>query len=70
MHFGYGGFGMTLLWIALIAVIILIVRALTNSYDKTDSKSENALDLLNRRYATGEITRNKYEVMKRDLLER
>ncbi len=70
------GFG--LLWIVLIVVGLLYfaregfgiqsIMGRTQSSRQTDQKNEqNALNVLNERYALGEITREQYQVIKQDL---
>lgn len=67
---GFGG----IFSILLIAVIVWAVIQFTgknnpgNPFDTAGSgKDENALDILKKRYARGEINRDEYERMKRDL---
>ena len=38
-----------------------------NSYTKDNINSETAMDILNRRYANGEISKEEYETIKRDI---
>lgn len=73
MHFGFGGFGgfgMIFFWVALIAVIVILIKVLTDSARNRDSRAKTALDTLKNRYAAGEITRVEFEEKKRDLAER
>ncbi len=67
------GWGMPLIgslfWIFIIVGVVLLVRWLTDPSD-TDSKNhgrESALEILNKRYARGEIDRETYERIKQDL---
>ena len=39
-----------------------------NNYTRENNSSESALEILNRRYANGEITKEEYERIKRDVL--
>ena len=73
---GWGGFwpfGM-IIWLILILAIIALIswavsaRSSRRRYEGADSSS--ALDLLERRYARGEIGRDEYLQMKSDLLRR
>lgn len=70
------GFG--LLWIVLIVVGLLFLTregfgirrmaGTTPSTRRTDRENEqNAINVLNERYARGEITREQYQVIKQDL---
>ena len=70
------GFG--LLWIVLFVVGLLFftregfgirkMAGTTQSYRQIDRENEqNAINVLNERYARGEITREQYQVIKQDL---
>ncbi len=76
MMMGFGmGFGllgsllMLLFWGGLILGAVWLVRALFSgaSFGRRQEQEPNALELLARRYARGEITREQYEIMKQDL---
>lgn len=71
MH-GIGGLGMgigMLFWLALlgglVAFVLWVVRRLP-AHDGTGSGAD-ALEILRRRYARGELSRQQHEQMKRDL---
>lgn len=67
---GFGGFGMILFWIIVIVGIVWLVQALGGSNFRfpTQSKNENsAREILDQRYARGELDREEYENMKKDL---
>lgn len=70
---GYGigmGLMMILFWTVLIAVIVWLVIALTGRGAQAGASREpSALDILNQRYARGEIDRQDYEQKKKDLTE-
>jgi putative membrane protein len=60
--FGFMGLGMilvTLVWIALIAVVIWAVSRLFQRHQLNDH--DTAVEVLRRRYATGEISAAEYE---------
>ncbi len=66
--FGYGGFGFVfgMLGFALVAwLVYALVRALAGS--GTSPAGDRALEMLKERYARGEIDRETFERMKRDL---
>ena len=69
MHYGFGYRGMCMWIIFLIVIgflIYLIVQARkTNS--RTSTQDESPLDILKRRYAKGEVAREEYERMKKDI---
>ena len=62
MNWGWGGAFMGFLWVALIALIVyLVVRG------QSSGAKETPLDILKKRYARGEISREEFERMKKDL---
>jgi putative membrane protein len=70
MHFGFGGFGMILFWIAFVAVILILIRVFVNGTSgRKEYRSKTPLDILKERYAAGEISRDQFEEKKRDLAE-
>ncbi len=73
MHWGdYGwgmGFGwlfMIIFWGLVILGVIYIVKMIAER-SRPSEKGESALDILKKRYAKGEITREEFEKMKDDL---
>lgn len=70
---GFGmGFGMGWWWIIGLIIIVAIIWGISRSAGQNNifNKSENhksALDILNERYARGEIEKEEYETKKRDL---
>jgi len=68
---GYGFLGMfimMLFWVLIIVGIVLVIRSFFNQgAPKATGADENALDILKRRYARGEIDRETFDAMKRDL---
>ena len=69
-----GGILMMAFWVAIIAGIVLLVVWLTRqaSGGQTQSNAgggpgDSALDILNMRYARGEIDKTEYEQKKKDL---
>lgn len=78
MHYPYGatGWGWSIwmmimtavFWLAVIGgIALLIVWAVNKSRAPTGG---SALDILNKRYAEGQMSREEYEAMKRDILSR
>ena len=67
--FGFGGpFVMIVLWVAIIAALVYLVRIMPwGSPEVATSRESSAQDILQRRYAAGELDREEYERIKRDL---
>ena len=70
---GCGGFGlilMILFWVAVIAGVVWLVRTVGGSNVQFPGQMQsgtNAREILDQRYARGEIERKQYELMKKDL---
>jgi len=66
---GWGmGFGMLLFWGVLIFALVVLGKYLRGSGTGSGQvREKNALDLLNERYARGEIEREEFEQKKHDL---
>jgi putative membrane protein len=63
---GFGGFYMIIFWVLVIIVVIFLVRTFTAG-TKDEGDRETALDILKKRYATGEITKDKFEEKRKAL---
>jgi len=68
MFFG-GGIVMILFWIGLIALAVWLAQALFNGarHASATGGELSAQEILDRRFARGEITREQYDLMKQDL---
>jgi putative membrane protein len=66
----FGPIFMIVFWAMIIALVVLIIRRLLSSTQERPGGSlgESALDILKKRYARGEINRQEFEEMKKDLL--
>jgi len=64
---GLGGLVMLLFWGVLLVGLVLAVRHAGGG--GSVPRESTALDVLKRRYAAGEITREQYEQMRRDLAD-
>ena len=58
---------MVAFWVAVIVGVVLLIRWLVVS-SKPPRAEDSALEILKRRYAMGEISKEEYEEKKRDLL--
>jgi putative membrane protein len=67
MHYGYGGGFMWLLFIVIIGVLIYLVLQNAKAKGNAGVSGETPLDILKKRYAKGEITKDEFERMKKDL---
>ena len=69
MHygFGYGGMFMWIIFLIVIGLLIYFIVQAQKTKGQTPSQNESPLDILKRRYAKGEIAREEYERMKKDL---
>jgi len=69
-HMGYFGFGGLIMWILFLIVIgvavYLIVQA-TKAKGPESSFKETPMEILKKRYAKGEITKEQFDKMKKDL---
>jgi putative membrane protein len=70
--FGIGGFiGMVLVWILLIAGAVWLIKQIFSGpvirSGDTPGGVERAIDILDKRYARGDLDREEYERMKKDL---
>ncbi|TDN87467.1 SHOCT domain-containing protein [Herminiimonas fonticola] len=66
---GIMGFGMLLVWLVPIGLIVALVM-LVNRRNATPPQSERAIDILEKAYARGEITRDEFLAKRNDLSEK
>ncbi len=64
--YGGGGFVMILFWILIIGGIVALFRWIVTQ-KSSQTKAASALDILKKRYAQGELSKEDYERMKKDL---
>jgi len=65
----FGGIWMLLLWIAIIWLVVWGIRSLTRHREPREGTPEkrDALDIAKERYAKGQISKEEFEQIKRDL---
>lgn len=71
--YGMGGFGIILnivIWVAVIIGIVFLVRWMAGFAKQKDqaTKEDSALEILKKRYVSGEISKEEFEQKKRDIL--
>jgi len=57
---------MALFWIAVLGGIVVLIRQMVRR-DRGQDRDDTALQILQRRYARGEISKEQYEEMRREL---
>jgi len=58
---------MILFWVLVIVAIVLIVKYVARTPPGNQGQGEAPLDILKRRYAKGELTKEQFDKMKEDL---
>ena len=69
-HTLFGGVFMVLAWVAIIWLVVWLIRGGTSQGQKGNGHEHHgktALDILNERYAKGEIDRKEFEEKKKDI---
>jgi len=64
---GIGLFIVTLILVLVIGGIVFFIRIVTSGSRKRPETADSILEILKTRYAKGEITREEFEQMKKDL---
>ncbi len=64
----YGGIAMVIFWVLIITLVVWIIRALT-THEHRDRGPErrDPLDIAKERYAKGEISKEEFDRIKKDL---
>ncbi|MBI4768403.1 MAG: SHOCT domain-containing protein [Deltaproteobacteria bacterium] len=65
--YGYGGMFMWILFIIVIGVVVYFIIQSTKVKTSSGTLKETPLDILKGRYAKGEIAKEEFERMKKDL---
>jgi putative membrane protein len=65
--FGYGGMIMGILFLVLACVAIYFIVQSVRSKNGIGQIQESPIDILKKRYAKGEITKDEYDRMKKDI---
>ncbi len=69
MHygFGYGGIFMWIVFLIVIGLLIYFILQSQKTKGRPPAQGESPLDILKKRYAKGEISKEDFDRMKRDL---
>jgi len=67
MDFGFGGIFMWLIFLALAGFIVYIVMQSRKSGESRGQPNETPLNILKKRYAKGDITKEEFENLKKDI---
>ncbi|HKK02180.1 MAG TPA: SHOCT domain-containing protein [Desulfuromonadales bacterium] len=65
--FAGGGFLNLIFWLVVIVLVVWLVRSLLTHHNSRPSAAPSAMEVLKRRYAAGEIDKEEYGRMKREL---
>jgi len=61
------GVGMWIFWIVIIVLVLFVIRFILATSSDGESSAETAMDILEKRFARGEIDRQEYERIKNEL---
>ena len=64
---GYGGGGMWIFWILIIVALVWFITFATRRDSGSFGNEKSAQDILKERYARGEIDREEFEQIRKDL---
>ncbi len=67
--FGFGWLFMIGIWVLIGLVVVAMLRAFSGSRKGPGDERKRALDILDERYARGEIDQQEYQRMKQDINE-
>ena len=62
-----GGVAMIIFWIIIIILIVVLVKFIATQSSVRTERKETPIEIIKRRYASGEIDKEEYEQKKKDL---
>ena len=65
--FGYGGVWMWIIFLIVIGILVYVLFKSSKLKDTFQSQTETPLDILKKRYARGEITKEEFDRIRKDL---
>jgi putative membrane protein len=65
----FGSVGFVILWGLIIWAVVTVVSKLGGGQSSEESREDTPFDIAKRRYARGEITKDQFDQMRRDLGE-
>ena len=65
--FGHGGMFMWIIFLVVIGLVVYFIAQNRRTKGQTSFLNESHMDILKKRYAKGEIAKEEYERMKKDL---
>jgi putative membrane protein len=63
----YWGMGWGMWFIPLLVILVIYLLIKNNSQTKSEQGSETPMEILKKRYANGEITKEQFEEIKKDI---
>lgn len=64
MHYGPGGI---VLWLVVAAIVVVIIVAIVGGSKTSTEGKETPLEILKKRYAKGEISKQEFDKIKKDI---
>lgn len=66
MGFGFGGIGMIIFWIVILAALVYFIKYLVTQ-DRHHESDSGAMEILKKRFASGEISKDEFNQLRHEL---